>query len=269
MKEQSKFYIINYKHRGAGYFAYLNTVFGRLKYCNDNNLIPIVDWSTPKVEYYDAEMGENPFDYYFDQASTVEEAIKCEHEYCSGNYVNYPPSGRKIYKYKDIVIDIHNSINKFLKVKPEIINSLNKDIENSKTLGVHCRRSDMGRHHPQFLFSTNIEDYFIKTMEIYHKYGFEKIYLATEEIEIFEYFKNKIPEILLYQECFRIKSNDDHRIISDNRKNHRYLMGKEVLIDSLNLSKCNSLLCSISGVSYGSIFFNGYKYDNVYYFDEI
>ena len=269
MKEQSKYYIINYRHRGAGYFAYLNAVFGRLHYCVNHNLTPIVDWSDPKVEYYDSEMGENPFDYYFDQELTVEEAIKYEHQYCPIDYENYPPAGQKIFRDKDVVINNNNSINKYLKIKPEILNSVKKEISEYKTLGVHCRRSDMGRHHPEYLFSNNTEDYFNKTMEIYGKYGFEKIYLATEETEIFEYFKSRIPEILIYQECFRIEKNDDHRIITNERKYHRYLMGKEVLIDSLNLSKCNSLLCSISGVSYGSIFFNGNKYDNVYYFDEI
>ena len=269
MSEQSKYYIINYKHRGAGFFAYLNAVFGRFSHANKENLIPIVDWSTPKVEYFDDEMGSNPFDYYFIQPLSVDEAIKLNHEYCPEHYVNYPPSGMKINRYPDIVMDLNHSINKFLKIKPDVLNSLNNEIESYKTLGVHCRRSDMGRHHPQFAFIKNTEDFFSKVMNIFHKYGFEKIYLATEEIEIFEYFKRSVPEILLYQECFRINKNDDHRIISDSRKNHRYLMGKEVLIDSLNLSKCESLLCGISGVSYGAIFFNGNKYSNVYYFDEV
>jgi hypothetical protein len=269
MKEQFKYYIINYKHRGAGYFAYLNAVFGKLKYCNDNNLIPIVDWSNPKVEYYESQMGENPFDYYFDQELSVEEAIKYNHEYCPEHYENYPPSGQKINRLPAIVIDLHNSINRFLKIKPEIIESLNDEIKSFKTLGVHCRRSDVERHHPEFAFIKNTEDFFNKTMMVFHNNGYEKIYLSTEETEIFQYFKDRVPEILLYQECFRIDRNDDHRYITNDRNNHRYLMGKEVLIDSLNLSKCDSLLCGISGVSYGAIFFNGNKYNNVYYFDEI
>lgn len=269
MKEKFRYYIINYKHRGAGFFAYLNAVFGKLSYCNKENLIPIVDWSNPIVEYFDDEMGPNPFDYYFIQPLSIDEALKLNYEYCPEHYENYPPSGLKISRYPDIVSDLHCSINKFLKIKPYISTSLNNEIESHKTIGVHCRRSDMGRHHPEYELIKNTEDFFSKTMNIFYKYGFEKIYLATEEIEIFEYFKSRVPEILLYQECFRINKNDDHRTINDNRKNHRYLMGKEVLIDSLNLSKCESLICGISGVSYGAIFFNGNKYSDVYYFDEI
>ena len=269
MKEQSKYYIINYKHRGAGFFAYLNAVFGRLSHCNQNNLTPVVDWSEPKVEYYDSEMGDNPFDYYFEQDVTIEEALKLDHEHCPGQYVNYPPSGLKINRNPEIVIDLHIAINKFLKIKPEILNSLNTEIESFKTLGVHCRRSDMGRHHPEFAFINNTEDFFNKAMSVFNNNGYEKIYISTEETEIFEYFKHRVPEILIYQDCFRIDRNDDHRIITNDRNNHRYMMGKEVLIDSLNLSKCDSLVCGISGVSYGAIFFNGNKYNNVYYFDEI
>ena len=107
MKEQSKYYIINYKHRGAGFFAYLNAVFGRLSHCNQNNLTPVVDWSEPKVEYYDSEMGDNPFDYYFEQDVTIEEALKLDHEHCPEQYVNYPPSGLKINRNPEIVIDLH------------------------------------------------------------------------------------------------------------------------------------------------------------------
>jgi hypothetical protein len=269
MKEQSKYYIIKYRHRGAGFFAYLNNVFGRIKHCYDQNLIPVVDWSNPNVEYYDNEMGGNPFDYYFDQIISVDEAIKLDHEYCPGTFINYPPTGSRINRNTDIVIDINNAINKFLKVKPDILESLNGEIEGSKTLGVHCRRSDMGKFHPEFLFVNKTEDFFNKTMSVYEKNGFEKIYLATEEIEIFEYFKSRVPDILIYQDCFRLKRSDDHLVVPSNRSNHRYLMGKEVLIDSLNLSKCNSLLCGVSGVTYGSILFNGNKYENVYYFDEV
>jgi len=50
---------------------------------------------------------------------------------------------------------------------------------------------------------------------------------------------------------------------------YAYEIAKEVLIDSLCLSKCDSLLAGISGVTYGSIFFNGLEYTDVYYFDEI
>ena len=54
-----------------------------------------------------------------------------------------------------------------------------------------------------------------------------------------------------------------------DRNLHRTLQCQEVLLDALNMSKCTSLLCGVSGVSNGTIYINGLKFEDVYYFDEI
>jgi len=49
--------------------------------------------------------------------------------------------------------------------------------------------------------------------------------------------------------------------------NHGFFAHLNFLLGQL--AKCDSLLAGISGVTYGSIFFNGLEYTDVYYFDEI
>jgi hypothetical protein len=116
------------------------------------------------------------------------------------------------------------------------------------------------------------EVYYDKIMKVFNEGGFEKIYIATEEIEIINFFKSKIPDLLIYQDCYRILRSESPfqaAWLGDPRQNHFTLHSQEVLIDVLNMSKCNSLLCGISGVSNGAIYFNGLNYENVYYFDEV
>ena len=258
-------FIILNRNRGAGFFAYLNYVLGQFNTAHNLDLIPYVDWSEPTLEYYDAEMGHNPFDYYFIQNISKKDINVSESTYCPGQHINFPPTGKKIFRDKDLVLLFNNLINKYLKIRPEILEVLDISVTKHKTLGVHCRRSDMLRIHPENMSCTTNQDFFEKTMKVFNEGSFDRIYLATEEIELLDYFVEKLPNKIIFQDCYRIQTNDSPLTSISDRKNHNYKKGKEVLIDSLNLSNCDSLLCGISGVSYFSIFNNGLKYKNVYY----
>jgi hypothetical protein len=106
-------------------------------------------------------------------------------------------------------------------------------------------------------------------MKIFNEGNFEKIYLATEEYEILDFFKRELGDTLIHQDCFRVGINESPVHKNDSRPLHRTLQCQEVLIDALNMSECESLLCGVSGVSNGVIYINGLKFNNVYYFDEI
>jgi hypothetical protein len=128
-------------------------------------------------------------------------------------------------------------------------------------------------YHNECVFCTETVDFFERTIKVFNDGNFERIYIATEEQEILDYFIQNIGDKLIYQNCHRIPTNSSsdfwHNPNENIRKSHKYLIGKEVLLDAISLSNCNSLLTAISGVTYGSIILNGLKYENVYYFDEI
>ena len=192
------------------------------------------------------------------------------------SFTGYPKPGIKMSRDTKTIKEIHESINQFIKLKENITSNINNEILKNKTLGVHCRRSDMLSSHPEYATCNTVECFFQKTMKIFNEGEFKKIYLSTEEIDVINYFKDKIPDKILFQECYRFNSNEtpvfslnENTKKNNLRKNHKYLLGKEVLIDCINLSKCDSLLCGISGVSNGAMFFNGLNYKNVFYFDEL
>ena len=263
-------YIITSMHRRNGFFGYLNNTLGRCLEAESRGMVPVVDWAEPKIEFYVEELGENPFDYYFDQPLTLEQARSMEHDTSPGEWMGYPPPGLLMDRYPEIIQNMHYAIQKYLRIKQPILDRIDQRVGNFKTLGVHCRLSDMARLHPEFLTCKSPEEFYEKTMKVFREGGYERLYLATEETAILDYFRERCSDILFYQEdCYRISTDENHMDVQDGRLHHRARMGSEVLTDCLNLSNCDGLLCGISSVTYGAMFFNGLKYSKVHYFYEI
>ncbi len=271
-----KYYIIDYPFGHHGFFAHLNFALGQLDYAYVNNLIPVVDWSGSQL----TEDGRNLFTMLFENKFEIgevneENSILCPRTFefqVQGQYyawpVGYPPRCEKVFRMKDVVSHLNFLFNHFFSIKKDLLSRIPLDIENYKTLGVHCRRSDMGSFHPENVSVVTNEDFFDLTMKVFNENGFEKLYLATEEQDILDFFIQRIPDKIIYQDCKRIRKGEPVFWVNINDKSGSNI-SREVLIDALALSKCNSLLTAISGVTYGSIFFNGLKYNDVYYFDEI
>jgi hypothetical protein len=254
-----------------GFFAKFNNVLSGLNEADKLGLIPFIDYQTNHSNLYDPTNTEikNEWEYCFIQDYDYDIVYNSRIVKSHSSFNGWPPPQEKNFRNKELVSRLNFLYEKYIKVKPEILSKLNNEITNFKTLAVHCRRSDMEHHHSNIALKYSDELFFEKTMKIFNDGNFEKIYLATEEISIIEFFKEKIGEQLFYQDCFRVYRNDSPVHKNDERHNHRTLQCQEVLIDALNMSKCDSLLCGISGVSNATTYINGLKFNNVFYFDEI
>ena len=244
-----RFYLIQ-RLIGGGMFSNLNYVIHHIKIAKDLNCIPIIDMKNFPTKYnekYKIHNSLNSWDYYF---------------YPINRYKLY-----EVYKSKFVIItdgetkknaefDSFESLSnthyqiykKYIKIKKEIIEEaqlfVNKNFSKDKVLGVHFRGTDMKtqeRHPfppvPDQIIS--IINYQIK------KYKYKKIFLVTEDLKnlsiLKKYYNNKI---LFFNNSFRTHKNN---IFEENlRKNHRYLLGKENILDMLILSKTNKIICSNS-----------------------
>lgn len=220
----------------------------------------------------DALPYDNSWEYYFENQiqSTESDFIESSGEY-KDDYV--PTPGTKNFRDTTELEIYGKLVNMYFKPKIHVIESLNSTITDKKTLGVHIRRSNMGWYHPDAYLGWSDDEYFNKVMNIFNKHGFEKIYLATEEYSIYNYFNERVPEILLgIDTCYRVGSDQmlEYSLVDKTtRPLHVYNSGLEVLVDTLNLSNCHSMLCFLSGVTSIACFFNNNKFNDVYYFDEI
>ena len=197
--------------------------------------------------YYDAQQGENWWEYYFEplcfgktDGATMSELnnIHCEHiEFCN------------------LRIDNFKIIQKYIRLKPHILLKLNtfdiNNFSNHYIIGVHYRGTDkeceaarvsyeiIGLAIQQHIASLRDENW--------------KIFIATDEMRFLDYLIALFPgKVCFNTEAIRSEGN---RPLHASHPNP-YQGGEDAVLDCLLLSKSNILMRTSSNLSLISSFFN-------------
>lgn len=141
-------------------------------------------------------------------------------------------------------------------------------LKKKKALGVHIRGTDMssGEHtdHPQ---SLHVQDYIEMTERFLDEEdGILQIFLATDEKRAENAFRERFRAIVCVSDAYRVKGDSGiglHYTEDNQRKNHHYLLGKEVVEDAYLLAQCDSLLCGFSNVASTAIIWNHNQYEKI------
>lgn len=239
------FFVISRTPFEAGFFSNYAHVMRYLKLIENTEFIPVVDFENFKTFYNEDEPingTKNSWEYYFEQVSpySLEEVYQSKNVlFCDGTYQHN-------VEFKEN--ELFECYNKYFKVKPNILDSLKeyeKYFENNKVLGIHFRGKDLNIF-PGHSFGVTEKQMFKYTDEIIKKYGVNKIFLATDEQGYLDLFVERYGDMVFFADNFRTKKINEFNI--NPRENHRYLLGKEVLIDVLLLLKCNGFLHGKSGI---------------------
>ncbi len=248
------FYIIR-RNPTAGFFSNITFILNHLKICENFKFIPIIDMQNyPTLHNEDRSINntKNAWEYYFKKLNnySLKEIYKSKNVFLSSTKFE-----------KNMSLDMTNdSISMYfkkIKLKNSIIKKVNKYIEkkfdkNNKILGVHFRGSTYktARGHA---FPATI-DLMIKNIDLLmQNYGYSKIFLVTEEEKYLKALQKKFKDKILFYKSFRMKNLDSYKIYP--RKNHRYLLGEEILVETLILSKCQGLTYIKSNVISAAIMF--------------
>ncbi len=253
------FYVIN-RSPGAGFFSNLNFVLNYILYAKKKNYTPIIDMENfPTIYNEEKEIFNNlnAWEYYFKKISRY----KLSEVYQSKNVIFSTP-----FLKKGMTLDI--STNKeFLKIKKmiKIKNIYNKIAKrfvknnfkiNKNILGVHLRGTTykVARNHP-FPVPKEMMANIVK--QIIKKEKIDKIFLCTEDENYLDYFKKIFRKKLIFFRCYRTNKTDAFNVYP--RTNHRYKLGKEILIETLILSNCKNLVFVNSNVIDAVIYFSKKK----------
>lgn len=261
------FHII-YRHSpGAGFWSNFFVMLAGIHEADKKNLIPVVDMERYPTHYNEEieffGLG-NAWEYYFEQPGRVSltEALQ-------GNFTDN--QGRGVFSHpvsiqppKDKIIRAKELINKYIKVKNYIIDEANSIISpglHFNIVGIHVRGTDRRKGAPKHLLTANDEVYLQKARELDLHHNFLHIFLACDEIETVDLFKKEFGKRLIVTDAYRVSQNTKIRggydwLFKANRPFHRYLLGKEVLIDVLLLARCGHLICGPSNVSHAAIYFS-------------
>ena len=244
-----KFYIIQ-RTVGGGMFSNLNYVIHHMKIALDLKCIPVIDMKNFPTKYnekYKINNSLNSWDYYFYPINKY----KLEDVYKSKFVIFADGKTKKNIEFDSFehLAKAHIQIyKKYIKIKKEITDEasffINKNFSKDRVLGVHFRGTDMKTQERHPFPPTASQIIKIIDQQI-KKFKFNKIYLVTEDLKnlsiLKKYYNSKI---LFFNNSFR--SNKTNIFEQDSRKNHRYLLGKENIIDMLILSKTDKIICSNS-----------------------
>lgn len=246
----------------AGFFALFHRMLCGLHFADRVGLIPVVDaWTgCPYEEDIPINGTRNVFEYYFEPLSAIsmESALNSQavvkilnpnmdlvlHEY-----------GCEWFDMSDKYIEeMGRLFKKYIRLNPKTKTLMQKDIEKvlrgKRTLGVHFRGTDYtvgAIGHPVAL---QVEDYFEEIDNAIEKYGFEQIFIATDDLSALGKFKAKYKKLVYYRDVLRAKGNVSVAFLQrDGVKTPHFRSGYEVLRDAYTLGQCDGLISGKSQVS--------------------
>lgn len=268
-------YIIRRRHQ-AGFFSNFFYVLGHIIHADNNHWDIAVDmenYPTLYNEDHAVDNTENAWEYFFEQPSNI-----CLHDayhsaaqiHSSGFYlydlVPYYEGTNRVFPTREIVAKLTPYMDQYIKIKPFIQEEAERVRSQweGPVVGVHIRGTDMHTT-PNHPVPPLLSQYFSALDSLISIAQIQYICLCTDEASILRQMQERYTDKIVFTDSFR--SEDGQSIHkghhSEERQNHRYLMGKEVLLDALVLSKCDHLICGHSNVPYAAIVLNKNQYQSI------
>ena len=250
--------------RKIGYCCMLKHTLLHLAYADRFGFVPVVEWTkaVPYTEKNAVNGKYNGFEYFMENSSTIEldEVLKSDlvvrskiHDRFLFFDCNMSSTGS--YDVGEHEIEIMSEMfKKYIKFNEtgmrEILNPASELLSKGKCLGVHVRGTDFNNNfngHPKAI---SVEKYISQVETIFSENRYQYIFLATDEVQTVEEFREKFGEKLLYYDVLRSENGDSiHYEAVSVRHNNKYYLGMEILKDVYTLGNCYGLVAGFSNVS--------------------
>ena len=266
LNKDKTFYVIK-RTPGTGLFSNVVFVLNHLLIANKYNFIPVVDMQNFKTIYNEKKLikkNENAWNYFFENVSNY----SLDEVYKSNKVIIVSDQFFHSFNYNMEDISFKSLIKKNIRIKKNFLDISKRFIKNrfgKRTLGVHFRGTSYKQSAGHPLPATP-KQMIEMVKKILKKDKLDKIFIATEEKKYLEIFKKEFPLKIEYiKSAYRSNKNDAFKIYP--RLNHRYKLGREVLIETILLSHCDSFIYLNSNVSSAAIGFNFNDNQNRYIID--
>jgi hypothetical protein len=251
-KNKDKIFYVIQRKIGGGLFSNLLYVLNHLIISEKFHFVPVIDMENFEGFYNEKSKVNktlNSWEYYFEQPAN----FSLEEVYKSKNVIITSNKTFKNYKFraKTKHIEIKKVFRKYIKFKKNILIEVENIIQNlninkTNTIGLHWRGTDHKflPNHPQ---PPSRKQIFERVSNLVKNSKSKKIFVVTEDPDYLKILKKKYNNQILYLNSFRSTKSSDFSNFA--RKNHRYRVGKESIIETLILSRLNYLICSESNIS--------------------
>ena len=257
------FYVI-YRQKGPGFFSILTSTLCHLDIADRLGFVPVVD-----MEHFESHYNEdhpiggtrNSWEYYFRPVSpySLDEVYQSRRVvFCDGGY----PAGYPFWLTE--APELQAAYRKHISIDPGILDFVDRfeerELAGSSVLGVHFRGQEY-RLAPDHPFPPTPRQMIARAQALLAEGAYEKVFVVTEEQSYLDLFKRTFGNRVVCTEAYRTYETNAYGIYP--RLDHSYLLGRDVLRDTLILARCNALLCSGSNVSEFAQFYNCGRYDVV------
>lgn len=251
--------IINF-YEGSGFFSNFLIWIDILKYCEKNNLKPIMKF---QGNWFYSDGRENLWEYYFEKLNDGIPVGECQ----TTNFLqSWDITINKNLKsiiwdsndQQEIInnrIEVNKIIEKIIpteRIRNKIQNFVKNNFEGKNVLGLHIRGTDYKFNHLNLFYEQ------IKNLK-----NFDSIFVASDNFESINFIKNNFDNVFFYETHIRTNSINDLCLVyhEHNKLDH----GEDVLIECHLLSKCNHLICINSNVALSALYLNpNMTYDLIY-----
>ena len=240
------FYVIWRDSLGSGFFSNFTQVLSHIRRAEELGMIPAVDFENFRTLYnVDAPINgsHNAWDYYFQPVSpyTLDEVYRSRRVYfCSGD----APRGYTFdtnAAYRDF-LDRHIRLQDNAR---ERIDRYRAEFDGRRVLGIHFRGKEINTS-AGHAFGPTVAQVIRHADDLFDRFGLERIFLVTEEAAFVEPLRRRYGDRLFMTDAFRVAKVNSYNL--DPRPMHRYLLGLEVLADTMLLSRAKVILGSHTGV---------------------
>lgn len=266
IKRNENVFFIDMEESHSGFFADHNRLLAMLYFADKYDLVPVVRYPDGYcyAEDHPVNGTSNPFEYYFEQPGgiSLEEVKNCRtvlrsrKENCYlANELNKESNG---YARSELYLNEMARITaKYIRLKSNLKCELAQEIEQllgqNLVLAVHVRGTDFKNNYNGHPIKVKNEEYLQETIKIFEAGNYNKVFLATDDLNALEQFKSYFGEqLLFYKDVIRSSGNDTVMHSVEDRQNHHYRLGVEVLRDMFTLAACNGLVAGLSQVSYAA-----------------
>lgn len=270
------FYVIGAPYSTAGLFAIVKSVFCHICYAYQQGYVPVVDMLnyTSQLSDADGREAKNVWEYYFLQPGgfRLEDISRSKNiiKSCSLPY----PNGIEIGFDTTLDSEFHNKFSplfeKYIVPTPEVATYAQNKREQvvghkQHILGVLCRGTDYTENKPSgHPIQPTAEQAVAKAKEVMSEYGYEYIFLATEDQRIYQVFKEAFGDKLLFSKQKLYEGMNGKKFLSELKVTD-YSEKWHNTVDYYStiyiLSKCDGLLAGLTcGSICAYIMSEGYSY---------
>ena len=278
--------------KGWGFFAEFLWAVNHLHYCRTHDKTPIIYWGQPYAYYLPQGYNgsTNGWEYYFEPVSTLsytpEDQLHTPDFYPNDNnfstlwdyqqYVNnlhllegdelikvklsnfyYPnnggyPVGEHLYSRNFRKYVKNEILNPYVRIRKNIQNTIDvfyaNNMKDKRTIGLHLRGKFLWNESP-FVETKIFLDYVNKQFAD----GNTQFFISTDQRQLLEAARNQLKGKVIFYESQRFEQSTAP--VAGLAKLHP-ILGENVLIEAVLLSKCDHIVHGLSNVSTAALYFN-------------